>query len=143
MDTNVGCERKKRGGPAASLPFPISGWRRLWLEKEKEEEKAASKLSPPSPSTKLIVSKPPDRSLRCRCDKNFLFIISSNDRDAIDFCTRPQEIGDRVLKSSTGFWLLLLETYPLGISTILFSASRPVGPNLFDEISIIKTTISP
>ena len=61
MDTNVGCERKKRGGPAASLPFPISGWRRLWLEKEKEEEKAekkekeeekaASKLSPPSPST--------------------------------------------------------------------------------------------
>ena len=57
MDTNVGCERKKRGGPAAPLPFPISGWRRLWLEeekvekKEKEEEKAASKLSPPSPST--------------------------------------------------------------------------------------------
>ena len=56
MDTNVGCEVKKRGGPAASLPFPISGWRRLWLEeekaekKEKEEEKAASKLSPPSPS---------------------------------------------------------------------------------------------
>ena len=33
----------------------------------------------------------------------------------------------------------LTSGYPLEIATILFSASRSVGPKLFDEISIIKT----